>query len=76
MTRGVGPLVEVICACGVNSKDTTAALLPFLQAPVFLGAQLHTLRARVYFCLKMGRGMLELKHDLLTFLLRKKCSPT
>jgi hypothetical protein len=29
-----------------------------LQAPVFLGAQLHTLRARVYcFCLQMGRNV-------------------
>jgi hypothetical protein len=36
--------------------------ISYLQAPVFLGAQLHTLRARAYFCLKMGR-MFELKHD-------------
>jgi hypothetical protein len=39
-----------------------------------LGAQVHSLRAREYFCLKMGRNV-GAQLRLATFLLRKNVTP-
>jgi hypothetical protein len=46
----------------------------YLQAPVFLGAQLHSLRALVNFALQMGRNV-GAQTRLAAKIIKPKCDP-